>query len=83
MQGQPRRIRSFAQIPPGTPLARQAAWLYEYASVLAGHGAGHGAGHQGSTDDALAATLIMGIVAGLYPAIQAARLPPTLVLNTA
>ncbi|MFI0990230.1 hypothetical protein [Streptomyces exfoliatus] len=79
MQGQPRRIRSFAQIPPGTPLARQAAWLYEYASLLAGHGAGH----QGSTDDALAATLIMGIVAGLYPAIQAARLHPTLVLNTA
>ncbi|MFD9034621.1 ABC transporter permease [Streptomyces sp. NPDC059567] len=31
----------------------------------------------------LAATLVMGIIAGLYPAIRAARLHPTVVLNAA
>ncbi|WP_411108644.1 hypothetical protein [Streptomyces sp. c-19] len=44
VRGQPRRMRSFAQILFGTPLARQAAWLYEYASLLAGHGQAKGPG---------------------------------------
>jgi putative ABC transport system permease protein len=32
---------------------------------------------------ALAATLLIGAVAGLYPAVRAARLPPTVALTSA